>query len=223
MDNQISAVKLAEKLFLRRSSRLPKVLIVFYSRDGSTEALAASAAEGAAEAGADVRLRRLRELVDERTMAFAPGWKESADRMNALYEAPSPDDVIWADAIIFGSPTRFGLLAAELKAFLDSLGSLWFQGKLAGKVGSAFTSSSTVHGGNEISNFTMFAPMAHFGMIIVPPGYADPVMFKAGTPYGASSVSQGANRAPPSAEDRAVARHQGRRVAGIAKALVSPS
>lgn len=201
---------------------MPKVLIVFYSRDGSTEALAGAVAEGAAEAGADVRLRRLRELVDERTMAAVPGWRESAERMNAIYEAPSPDDMTWADAIIFGSPTRFGLLAAELKAFLDSLGSLWFQGKLAGKVGSAFTSSSSVHGGNEICNFTMFAPMAHFGMIIVPPGYTDPVMFKAGTPYGASSVSQGANRAPPSGEDRAVARLQGKRVAGIAKALALP-
>lgn len=201
---------------------MSKVLIVFYSRDGSTEALAGAVAEGAAEAGADVRLRRLRELVDARTMDFVPGWQESATRMNALYEAPSPDDMVWADAVIFGSPTHFGLIAAELKAFLDSLGGLWVQGKLAGKVGSVFTSSSSVHGGNEICNFTMFAPLAHFGMIIVPPGFSDPVMFKAGTPYGASSVSQGANRAPPSEEDRAVAKYQGKRVAGIAKSLARP-
>ena len=197
---------------------MAKVLIAFYSRDGSTEALANAISDGAAGAGGEVRLRRARELVDEATMGFVPGWKEAADRMNEAYPAPSVEDAEWADAIILGSPTRFGLLASELKAYLDGLGGLWFQGKLAGKVGSAFTSSSSLHGGNEINNLSMFVPMSHFGMIIVPPGYADPVMFQAGTPYGASSVSYGGAKAPTE-EDLASARFQGKRVVEVAQAL----
>jgi len=200
---------------------MAKVLVAFYSRDGSTEALAQAVSEGAVEAGGTVRMRRAREVVDAATMATVPGWTEAAGRMNALYEAPGVEDVAWADAIVLGSPTRFGLLASELKAFLDGLGGLWVQGKLAGKVGSAFTSSSSVHGGNEINNLTMFVPMAHFGLIIVPPGYADPVMFRAGTPYGASAVSYGASKAPPTEQDLAAAQFQGRRVVQVARALAA--
>jgi NAD(P)H dehydrogenase (quinone) len=153
-------------------------------------------------------------------MATAPGWKENAERMNKLYEAPTPDDAAWADAIIFGSPTRFGAVTSELKAYIDSLGGLWFQGKLVGKAGSAFTSTGTRHGGNESTILSMYNFMAHLGLIIVPLGYGDPAMFAAGTPYGASSVS-GQNSAPPTAEDLAVAQYQGRRVAQVAKALKS--
>nr|WP_321360364.1 NAD(P)H:quinone oxidoreductase [uncultured Hyphomonas sp.] len=198
---------------------MANVLIAFYSRDGSTEALARAVSEGAQRAGGDVRLRRVRELVDDATMGMVPGWKDAAHQMNAVHEAPTVEDADWADAIILGSPTRFGLLASELKAFIDSLGGLWFQGKLAGKVGSSFTSSSSLHGGNEINNLTMFVPMAHFGMIIVPPGYADPAMFKAGTPYGASSVSYGGSKALPTDDDLASARFQGKRVVEVAKSL----
>ena len=202
---------------------MTNVLVAFYSRDGATEALARAVSEGAAQAGGTVRTRRACEVVDEKTMAMVPGWSEAAERMNAMYGNPTVEDAAWADAIILGSPTRFGLLASELKAFLDSLGGLWVQGRLAGKVGSAFTSSSSVHGGNEINNLTMFVPMAHFGMIIVPPGYADPVMFKAGTPYGASTVTYGASKAPPTGDDLAAAMYQGKRVVEVASALVAQS
>ncbi len=194
------------------------VLIAFYSRNGSTEALANAIAEGARSQGADVRLRRAREVVGPEIMATAPGWKENAERMNKLYEAPAADDAAWADAIIFGSPTRFGSVTSELKAYVDSLGGLWFQGKLVGKVGSAFASTSTIHGGNESTIISMYNFMAHLGLIIVPLGYGDPAMFAAGTPYGASSVS-GQNSAPPTAQDIVVAQYQGRRVAQVAKAL----
>jgi NAD(P)H dehydrogenase (quinone) len=194
------------------------VLIAFYSRNGSTEALAKAIAEGAQSQGAEVRLRRAREFVGPEVMATAPGWKENAERMNKLYEAPTPADVEWADAIVFGSPTRFGAPTAELKAFVDSLGGLWFQGKMVGKAGSAFTSTSTTHGGNESTILSMYNFMAHLGLIIVPTGYGDPSLFAAGTPYGASSVS-GQNSAPPTAQDIAVAQYQGRRVAQVAKAL----
>ena len=195
-----------------------KILIVFYSRDGSTEKLANAEAEGAKAEGAEVRLRRVREFVGPEVMAKAPGWAESAARMNALYEAPTTDDVEWADGIIFGTPTRFGNCAAELKAFIDTLGGLWFQGKLNGKVGSAFVSTNTPHGGNESTIISLYNPMAHLGFIIVPAGYLDPATYKAGTPYGASHVA-GMNAAPLTEDEIAVARSQGKRVAQVSAAL----
>ena len=194
------------------------VLIAFYSRNGSTEALAQAIAEGARASGAEVRLRRARELVGPEVMAKAPGWAENAARMNTAYEAPSEADAEWADAIVFGTPTRFGAIGSELKAYIDSLGGLWSQGKLVGKVGSAFASTSTVHGGNEGTIVSFYNPMAHLGLIIVPLGYADPVLFRAGTPYGASTVSGQDNR-PPTPDEVEVARFQGRRVTEVAGAL----
>jgi NAD(P)H dehydrogenase (quinone) len=194
------------------------VLIAFYSRGGVTEALAKAVAEGAVAEGAEVRLRRAREFVGEEVMKKAPGWLEGAKRMNALYEAPTEADAEWADGIVFGTPTRFGSMTAELKAYIDGLGGLWFQGKLIGKAGSAFASTSTMHGGNEMTITSLYAPMAHLGLILVPTGYADPALFKAGTPYGASSVS-GTNGALPNADDLVVAQFQGKRVARVAAAL----
>lgn len=200
---------------------MTNVLIAFYSRGGSTEALANAIAEGASASGADVtvRLRRAREVVGPEVMAQAQGWAENASRMNALYEAPTADDAEWADAIVFGSPTRFGAAAAELKAYIDGLGGLWFQGKLNGKAGGVFTSTSGDHGGNESTLLSLYNPLAHLGLIIVPTGYADPALFKAGTPYGASAVVDGRTRLAPTADDLAVARFQGRRVTQVAAAL----
>ena len=196
-----------------------KVLIAFYSRNGSTEALANAIADGAKAEGAEVVLRRAREIISEEIMAKAPGWSENAARMNALYEAPTEADAVAADAIVFGTPTRFGNVSSELKAYVDSLGGAWFQGLLNGKVGGVFCSTSTRHGGNESTNLTMYNFMAHLGLIIVPLGYADPAMFRgAGTPYGASSVS-GQNNAPPTADELEVAQYEGRRIAQVAKAL----
>ncbi|MGB8277663.1 MAG: NAD(P)H:quinone oxidoreductase [Methylovirgula sp.] len=196
------------------------VLIAFYSRTGVTEALAKAIGEGAAKEGADVRLRRAREFVGPETMAQAQGWQESAAAMNARYQAPTAEDAAWADALIFGTPTRFGNVSAELKAYIDSLGGLWFQGRLNGKAGAVFCSTSTPHGGNETTLLSMYVPLAHLGLIIVPTGYADAAMFKAGTPYGATSISLNQAK-PPSADDLDVARWQGRRVALVARALKS--
>ena len=198
---------------------MTKVLIAFYSRSGNTEALAKAVGEGATAAGAEVRLRRAREFVSPEVMAMAHGWKEAADRMNALYEAPTAADAEWADAIVLGSPTRFGMASAELKAYLDSLGGLWFQGKLVGKVGGAFSATSAIHGGNEATILSLWQPLAHLGLIVVPTGYGDPVMFRAGTPYGATSVSHGQSAAPPTADDLEVARFQGRRTVEVATKL----
>jgi NAD(P)H dehydrogenase (quinone) len=199
---------------------MAKILIAFYSRSGVTEALAKAVAEGAQAAGAEVRLRRVREVAPRSIMESVPGWAEGADRMNALYEAPTEADAEWADGIVFGTPTRFGNVSSELKAWVDSLGGLWFQGKLNGKAGSVFVSTSSPHGGNESTSITAYNFMAHLGLIIVPLGYADPIMFQAGTPYGASAVS-GQNSAPPTDNDLEVARYQGRRVAQVSQALAA--
>ncbi|TZG36546.1 NAD(P)H:quinone oxidoreductase [Agrobacterium sp. B1(2019)] len=199
--------------------KMPKVLIVFHSRNGSTESLANAIAEGARSNGAEVRLRRARELVSREIMESVPGWGVAADAMNEKYEAPTEQDADWADAIVFGTPTRFGSVSSELKAYIDGLGGLWMQGKLNGKAGSVFGSTSSKHGGNEATLLSLYGPMAHLGLIIVPLGYSDPSMFAAGTPYGATHVSARDTVAPGEA-DLAVARYQGHRVAHVASALL---
>jgi NAD(P)H dehydrogenase (quinone) len=196
----------------------PKVLIAFYSRNSSTELLAKAIAEGAAGEGAEVRMRRAREFVGPEVMRQAPGWLENATVMNAKYEAPTEADAEWADAIVLGTPTRFGSISAELKAYVDGLGGLWFKGRLNGKVGSVFASTSSKHGGNESTLLSIYGPMAHLGLIIVPLGYADAAMFKAGTPYGATHVSH-MDTLKPDADHIEVAKFQGRRVATVARAL----
>jgi NAD(P)H dehydrogenase (quinone) len=195
------------------------ILVVFYSRDGSVEALAKSVSEGPREAGAEVRLRRVPEIVSPAVMAQYPGWEERSKRMLTEYGAPMSTDAEWADGIIFGTPTRFGNTSAELKAFIDSLGGLWLQGKLNGKAASAFTSTGGPHGGNETTVVSLYIPMAHLGFIIVPNGYThEKVVQGHGTPYGSSAVS-GQNSAPPTPDDLEVAKHQGARVAQVAAAL----
>jgi NAD(P)H dehydrogenase (quinone) len=198
---------------------MSRILIAFYSRTGSVEALANAMADGARAVGGEVRLRRAREVVGPEAMAAAPGWAENAARMNALYKAPSGDDADWADAIVFGTPTRFGSVSSELKAYIDTLGGLWFQGKLNGKAGSVFSSTSSVHGGNEATILSLFPPLSHLGLIIVPLGYGDPAMYKAGTPYGATAIVNGRDKMAPTEDDLAVAAYQGRRVAQVADAL----
>ena len=195
------------------------ILIAFYSKDGTTEALARAVAEGARSRGGEARLRRARELVGPEVMAKSPGWAEAAARMNAEYEGPTADDAEWADAIAFGSPTRFGAVSSELKAYIDGLGGLWFQGKLVGKAGSAFGATSTPHGGAESTLISLYNPMAHLGMVIVPLGYGEPVMFRAGTPYGAHAAVDGKHVTKPSDDELEVARYQGRRLAHVAAAL----
>jgi len=194
------------------------ILVAFYSRNGSTEKMAQAIGEGAKEAGAELRLRRARDIVSPEVMAKSPGWSDNSKRMDAIYPAPTPEDAEWADGVIFGTPTRFGNVCAELKAYIDSLGGLWFQGKLNNKAAGGFTSTSTPHGGNEATVLTLFGPMAHLGFVIVPLGYLDPVVFRAATPYGASTVS-GQSSIPPSEDDLEAARSQGKRIANVARVL----
>ena len=197
-----------------------RLLIVFYSRSGSVESLAVAAAEAAREDGATVHLRRAREVVGAEAMAKVDGWTENAARQNALYEAPTHEDAEWADAILFGTPCYFGAMATELKAFLDLLGPQWKRGALSGKVGGAFAVASWPHGGSEVVTLSLYAPMAHLGMVILPPGYTDAAMLKAGSPYGASAIV-GAENADPRPEDLDAIRHQTCRTVAITQALIA--
>lgn len=195
------------------------LLIVFYSRGGTIEALANALAEGAAAKGAGVRLRRARELVGPEVMALAPGWAQAAERMNGLYPAPSLDDVRWADAIAFGGPTRFGSVASELRGFIEGLGALWLTGELWNKPAGVFTSTSAPHGGLEATALGLYPTLAHLGFLIVPTGYGHPAAFRAATPYGAGAVTHGREMRKPTDDDLAIARFQGERLADVGEAM----
>ena len=195
------------------------MLVAFYSRNGSTEQMAKAVAKGAELAGADVRLRRAHDIVDEEIIKKVPGWAENRDRMQREYAAPDEEDAVWADGILFGTPTRFGNVCAELKAYIDSIGGPWAKGKLNGKAGGAFSSTSSMHGGNESTALSLYNVLSHLGLIITPLGYSDPSLFKGGTPYGATTVSGQKHEADPTAADIEVAMYQGRRTTEVARAL----
>ena len=195
-----------------------KVAGIYYSATGTTYQLARAVEEGAAGAGAGVRLRKVRELAPEEAIASNEGWAAHRLETQAVEEA-TLDDLRWADAIIFGTPTRYGLPTAQLKQFIDTTGPLWAKGELNNKVASSFTSAATAHGGQETTIVNLNTTFYHWGAIIVGPGYADPVQFESGNPYGVSFVSNNGALKPDEVA-LAAARFQGRRVAEIAARLV---
>src|SRR5271168_1931392 len=175
-------------------------------------------AAAAEAAGAEVRVRPVAETHDPESFAHNPAWTANYEATKDL-PAPTGDDIVWADAVIFGSPTRFGSPAAQLRTFLDSLGGLWSEGKLADKVYAAFTSSNTLHGGQETTLVALYFTLMHFGGIIVPPGYTDPCKFVDGNPYGVSLVTGPENKAQLSDVTVAALEHLARRVVGVADKL----
>ena len=194
-----------------------KVSVIYYSATGSVYALAKSAVEAAEKAGAEVRLRKVHELAPKEAIASNEGWSKHALETDDVPEATA-DDVVWADAVIFGTPTRYGNVAAQLKQFLDTLGPQWSRGELADKVYTGFTSTGTNHGGQESTLLAMYNSFYHFGGIIVPPGYTDPSKFVDGNPYGASHISQiGAN--PPQEQDLTAVAYSATRAVQIAERL----
>jgi NAD(P)H dehydrogenase (quinone) len=197
-------------------SQQVKVSIIYYSATGTTYELAKSIAEGAEKAGAVVTVKKVRELAPDEAIKSNEGWAQHRLETQDVPEA-TPDDVVDADAVIFGSPTRYGNVAAQLKQFIDTLGPQWSQGLLADKVYSGFTSSSTEHGGQESTLLALYTTVHHFGGMVVAPGYTDPVKFADGNPYGSSYVSGGGPDPDQVALDAAV--YQGKRVAEIAAAL----
>jgi NAD(P)H dehydrogenase (quinone) len=195
-----------------------KLSVIYYSATGHGTAMARRVASTAESAGADVRLRHVAETLDPQSFAHNPAWTANYEATKEL-PAATADDIVWADAVIFGSPTRFGSPAAQLRAFLDSLGSLWAQGKLADKVYAAFTSSNTLHGGQETTLLSIYTTLMHFGGIIVPPGYTDPVKFVDGNPYGVSLVSTHDNIDELDDATRDALDHLARRVVTVAGRL----
>ena len=190
------------------------VAIVYYSATSTTYQLARAIEEGARAAGAEVRFRKVRELAPEQAIKSNEGWAAHALETQNIPEV-SLDDLEWGDALIFGAPTRYGLPAAQLVQFLNTTGPLWGEGKLVNKIVSSFTSTGTAHGGHETTITALNNTFYHWGSIIVPPGYADPVQFASGTPYGTSFVSNNGALDPDETALNA-ARFQGRRVAELA-------
>lgn len=193
------------------------VAVIYYSSTGNVFELAKAAATAAEKVDAQVRLRKVRELAPDEAVASNKGWSDHVSATQHIVEA-TPEDLEWADVVLLGSPTRFGLPAAQLKQFIDTTGPLWSQGRLVNKVASSFTSTSTSHGGQESTILAINNVFYHWGCVIVPPGYADPIQFQAGNPYGTSHVSQGGDVAPGDTELAGID-FQTRRCVEIATAL----
>ncbi|MEU4817675.1 MULTISPECIES: NAD(P)H:quinone oxidoreductase [Micromonospora] len=172
-----------------------KVAVIYYSATGITYQMAQAAVEAAGEAGAEVRLRKVRELAPDEAIRSNSGWHAHRLETQDVMEA-QPDDLSWADVVIMGSPTRYGMIAAQLKQFIDTTGPLWAAGALADKVYSGFTSTATLHGGQEATLLSLYTVFYHWGGIVVTPGYTDPSQFVAGNPYGASHTSNNGEVAP---------------------------
>jgi NAD(P)H dehydrogenase (quinone) len=195
-----------------------KVAVIYYSSTGTVHALAEAVAQGAASTGAEVRLRRAAELAPDSAIDQNPQWRRHADASASITEA-ALDDLTWADAYAFGTPTRFGAPAAQLKQFIDQAGGLWRDGVLADKPVTAFTAAYHRHGGSEATILSLGNVFYHWGALIVPPGFTDPAVAGAGgNPYGASAAG---GRADAAALD--AARHQGRRLARFAERLAVTS
>jgi len=197
---------------------MSKVLVLYYSTYGHLETMASAVAEGARAAGATVDIKRVPETVPEEIA------KTAYFKLDQSAPVASIADLEQYDAIIVGAPTRFGRMPAQMASFLDQAGGLWARGALNGKVGGAFTSTATQHGGQEMTLFSIITNLLHFGMVIVGLPYShqgqmtlDEVV--GGSPYGASTIAGGQGQRQPSAIELEGARHQGRLVAETANKL----
>ena len=197
---------------------MPKVLVLYYSSYGHIETMAEAIAEGARSAGAEVDIKRVPELVPE---AVA---KASHYKLNQAAPIARIEDLANYDAIVVGAGTRFGRMGAQMANFLDQAGGLWARGALNGKVGAAFTSTATQHGGQETTLFTIITNLLHFGLIIVGLPYSHQGQMRldevvGGAPYGATTIAGGDGSRRPSETELAGARHQGELVARTAAKL----
>jgi len=198
---------------------MAKVLVLYYSSYGHIEQMADAVAEGARSAGAEVDIRRVPETAPQAVIEAA---HFKTDTAHPLIE--SVDKLAEYDAIVIGAPTRFGRMPSQMASFLDQAGGLWFSGALIGKVGGAFTSTASQHGGQETTLFSILTNLLHFGMTIVglDYGYQGQMGVKevhGGTPYGATTLADGDGSRAPSDVDLGGARHQGKRIAETAAKL----
>ena len=199
---------------------MTKVLVLYYSSYGHIETMAKAVAEGAREAGAQVDIKRVPETVPE---AVAKGAHFKLDQ-----EAPVAkiEDLVSYDAVVIGTGTRFGRMSSQMASFLDQAGGLWAKGALHGKVGGAFTSTATQHGGQETTLFGIITNLLHFGMVVVGLDYGHAGQMTldeitGGSPYGATTITGGAGQRQPSENELVGARYQGRKIAVTAKKLAA--
>lgn len=197
---------------------MAKVLVLYYSFYGHVERMAQAVAEGAGEGDARVDLKRVPETIPEDVL------KQAGAKMDQPAPVASPEELPNYDAVIFGTPTRFGNMIGQMRNFLDQTGGLWAQGALIGKVGSVFTSSNTQHGGQESTILTFHPTLLHLGMVIVGLPYSCTLQtgideIKGGSPYGASTIAGNEGERMPSEAELGMARFQGRHVADIAGRL----
>ncbi len=195
-----------------------KLSIVYYSATGTLQAMADRLSAAGERAGAEVRLRHVAELAPQEAIDSQDAWKAHRAAVADQPEATA-DDVVWADAVLMGTPTRFGNVSSQLKQFMDTLGPQWAQGQLADKVYAGFTASQTLHGGQESTLLALYNTMHHWGGIVVAPGYTDPLKFADGNPYGVSHVTGASNDAPLSDTENAALDHLVERVVGVARKL----
>jgi len=192
-----------------------KLAIIYYSSTGNNYKMAKWAKEAAEELGAEVRIRKVQELAPIEAINSNPLWKKHYEETKDVPVATS-EDLDWADAIIFSTPTRFGNVASQMKQFLDQQGGLWAQGKLVNKVVSAMSSAQNPNGGQEATVLALYKTMCHWGAIIVPPGYTDASIFKAGgNPYGTSATIGQDGKMVDDVEE--AVKHQAKRTVTVAK------
>ena len=198
---------------------MAKILVLYHSFYGHIEAMANAVAEGARQVGgAQVDIKRVPETVPDAV------FKQSGGKANQAAPVAQPAELANYDAIIFGTPTRFGNMTGQMRTFLDQTGGLWMSGALVGKVGSVFCSSATQHGGQESTILTTHVTLLHHGMILVGLPYAEQSQMgideiKGGSPYGASTIAGGQGERMPSQQELGMARYQGKHVATIATKL----
>jgi NAD(P)H dehydrogenase (quinone) len=205
--------------------RAVKIMIVFYSRYGNTVKMAEEIAFGAKELElVTVTMRRIADDVPMDVVAQNPAWSKIAEDLNNRIPTTPIEDILpelpQHDAIIIGSPTRFGNMAAPMKALWDITTDLWIKGSLIGKVGGIFTSASSVHGGQETTAVSMMFPMLHHGMIIVGVPYSVPELTHSGSPYGPSSIVGPLSNKNIEKADIQVARVFGKRIVEVTRKLV---
>lgn len=198
-----------------------KVLVVYHSVYGHIKIMAGAVEQGAKEvAGVDVDLRRVKEIAENvESMRKENGYTWQVYQSQASVPECTVEDLKEADGVIFGSPTRYGNMTAQMKALIDSTGQLWLAGAMEGKPAGVFTSTASTHGGQETTLLTMMIPLLHLGMIISGVPYSVPGMIhtegRGGTPYGASTIAGPRGELQPTEEDLAIARALGKRVAEL--------
>jgi NAD(P)H dehydrogenase (quinone) len=191
-----------------------KLAIVYYSTYGTNHQMSEIAAEAARAAGAEVRVLRVAETAPAEVVAGQDAWKAQAEK-TADIPVATPEDMEWANAYLFSAPTRFGTVASQMRAFIDTLGGQWFSGALANKAVSAMTSAQNPHGGMETTLIGLYTTFMHWGAILVPPGYTDQSIFAAGgNPYGTVAVA-----GKVTDEAKAAIQHQAKRLVEVAAKL----